>query len=103
MALLKFIVSVLLAAAATFLYVTWARNKSETQIGRMQLNSYNTPGAETPVPPTVLGSALGAIGLVWFLQRRLMRNSTVPAVVALLLGGAAGVGAVIYLSEAKDG
>ncbi len=103
MGLLKFVLSTLLAAVVTFFYVTWARNKSETQIGRMALNSYNTPGAEAPVPPTVLGSALGAVGMVWFLQRRLLRNSTVPALLALVLGGAAGVGVVIYLSEAKAG
>jgi drug/metabolite transporter (DMT)-like permease len=67
----------------------------------MQLNAYNSPGAESPVPKEVLASAMGAVGILWFLQRRVLRNSTVPAGLALLLGGAAGVAAVIYTSGAN--
>lgn len=97
----KFLFSVVLAAIATFVYVLWARNKSEGQIGKMQLNAYNSPGAESPVPKEVMASALGAIGMLWFLQRKVLRNSTVPASLALVLGGAAGVAAVIYTSSAN--
>ncbi len=97
----KFLFSVVLAAIATFVYVLWARNKSESQIGKMQLNAYNSPGAESPVPKEVMASALGAIGMLWFLQRKVLRNSTVPASLALVLGGAAGVAAVIYTSSAN--
>ena len=97
----KFLFSVALAFIATFVYVLWARNKSESQIGKMQLNAYNSPGAESPVPKEVMASALGAIGMLWFLQRKVLRNSTVPASLALALGGAAGVAAVIYTSSAN--
>lgn len=99
MNIFKFLFSVALAAIVTFVYVIWARNKSEGQIGKMQLNAYNSPGAETPVPKEVMASAMGAVGMLWFLQRRLLRNSTIPAVLALVLGGAAGVAAVIYTSD----
>lgn len=101
MNIFKFLLSVALAAIATFVYVTWARNKSEGQIGKMQLNAYNSPGAESPIPKEVMASAMGAIGMLWFLQRRVLRNSTVPAGLALVLGGAAGVAAVIYTSSAS--
>lgn len=98
----KFLFSVTLAAIATFVYVLWARNKSETQIGKMQLNAYNSPGAESPVPKEVMASAMGAVGMLWFLQRKVLRNSILPASLALLLGGAAGVAAVIYTSSTKQ-
>jgi hypothetical protein len=99
MNMFKFLFSVALAAIVTFVYVIWARNKSEGQIGKMQLNAYNSPGAETPVPREVMASAMGAVGILWFLQRRILRNSSIPAALALLLGGAAGVAAVIYTSD----
>ncbi len=99
MNIIKFVFSVVLAAVATFGYVIWARKKSEGQIGKMQMNAYNSPGAESPVPKEVLASAMGAVGMVWFLQRRLLRNSTVPAALALVLGGAAGVAGVLYAAK----
>jgi hypothetical protein len=45
------------------LYLDWSRRQAEDQIDKMQRAVFNSPGAEAPVPPTVVfGGALLMLG-----------------------------------------
>lgn len=68
------------------LYLEWSRKETEGQIDKMQAAVFNTPGAEAPVPPTVMaGGALLFIGY-WLVAR----IAHVPGWMRLL-GGLVGV------------
>jgi hypothetical protein len=43
------------------LYLDWSHRQSEEQIDKMQRAVFNSPGAEAPVPPTVI---VGGVGLL---------------------------------------
>lgn len=101
MGLIRFLLGTLVAAAAAYFFGGWALTESETQIGKMQLNAYNSPGAESPVPTQVLASGFSLLGTLWMMQRRLLGQSRVAALLALLLGAGGGVAALL-LPERND-
>ena len=101
MALIRFLVGTLVAAAASYFFGGWALTASETQIGKMQLNAYNSPGAESPVPPQVLASGFSLLGTLWMAQRRLLGQSRFASLLALLLGVGGGIAALL-LPERGD-
>ena len=43
-------------------YLVWSRRQIEGQIDKMQAAVFNSPGAEAPVPPTVVVAGLGLLG-----------------------------------------
>ncbi len=103
MALIRFLLGTLAAAAAAYFFGGWALTESENQIGKMQLNAYNSPGAESPVPPQVVASGFSLLGTLWMVQRRLLGQSLAGALVALLLGVGAGVAALILPERGGHG
>ena len=72
--------------------------QAEAQIDKMQLNAYNSPGAELPVPPQVMASGISTLGAVWWVQPGSLRQHGAGAVFSLLLGAAVGVAALFILS-----
>ena len=98
MRVIRFLLGTMVAAVVTFFYAGWARRQAEAQIGKMQLNAYNTPGAESPVPPQVMASGISILGAVWWVQHRILRQHGGGAVFSLLLGAAVGVAALFVLS-----
>ncbi|MGL4647863.1 MAG: hypothetical protein ACRC1H_00540, partial [Caldilineaceae bacterium] len=86
MSFLRFLLGTLITGAAAYFFGGWALAQSETQIGKMQLNAYNSPGAESPVPPQVIGTGFTVLSSLWMVQRRLLRQSFVGAMLAMLLG-----------------
>jgi len=102
MGFFRFLLSTAVAAVGTYFYANWARRQSELQIGKMQMNAYNTPGAESPVTPQVFASGMGALSTVWFIQRRILRSGVATAVLGMLAGAAVGVGVLIYTSSDSE-
>lgn len=98
MHMMRFLLGTAVAGVVTFFYAAWARRETEAQIGKMQLNSYNTPGAEAPVPPQVMATGVSTLGAVWWVQRRILRQRSGGAVFSLLLGAAAGVATLFIVS-----
>lgn len=98
MKLIRLIVATLLAAATTFFYAAWARTESDAQISRMQLDSYNTPGADSPVPPQVFAAGMSVLTALWFVLARILRVPTFERTVALLFGVVGGIAALFVLS-----
>lgn len=70
------------------LFLGWAQKETDTQIGKMQDAAFDTPGAQSALPPSVLIGAGGLLAGQWALARRVLRLSGGQAVAALLLGGA---------------
>jgi len=68
------------------LFLGWARRETDARIGKMQDAAFDTPGAQSPVPASVLaaGSVL-AVGQ-WSLARSVWRLSGGQALAALFLG-----------------
>jgi len=95
MSFIRFVVGVLLAAISAYLFGGWAQAESEQQIGKMQLNAYNTPGAESPVPPQVVASGAALLSSLWMAERRVLRLPGGVALLALLLGLGGGIAALL--------
>jgi hypothetical protein len=95
MTVIRFLFGTLLAAVAAYFFGGWALTQSEQQIGKMQLNAYNTPGAESPVPPAVIAAGFSTVGTLWMVQRRLLGMRGPAALLALLAGSAAGIAALV--------
>lgn len=95
MSFFRFLFGTLIAGVAAYFYGGWALSQSEAQIGKMQLNAYNTPGAESPVPPQVLATGFSVLSTLWMVQRRLLRQTRTGSVLALLLGAGAGAAALL--------
>jgi hypothetical protein len=102
MRLTKFLMGTLLAGLATLFFTGWARNEVEAQIGKMQLNAYNSPGAELPVPPTVLAAGAGLLTMLWLVLRRGLGLRFLAALMALSLGGVSGVATLLALSPDQN-
>jgi hypothetical protein len=103
MRLTQFLLGTLLAGLATLFFTGWARNEIEAQIGMMQLNAYNSPGAELPVPPTVFAAGGGLLLMLWLALRKGLGMRILPALMALLLGGGGGVATLLALSPDQNG
>jgi hypothetical protein len=91
MALARFLIHTLLAAAATYLFAAWAKAQSDRQIGKMQDAVFNTPGAEAPVPPAVAAAAFSLLGTLWAIGRRLLGLGWGLTILGLLTGVVGGV------------
>lgn len=69
-------------------FLAWAKQETSAAIGRMQDAAFDTPGAQSPLPPSVLVGAGGLLAGQWALARKALRLSGGQSVAALLLGGA---------------
>lgn len=98
MNLLRFLLGALVTAITTFFYAAWARSESEAQIDKMQLDAYNTPGAQAPVPPHVFATGMTVLTGLWFVLARILRMPTMQRALAVLLGVAGGVAALFVFS-----
>lgn len=65
--MLRLLLTVAYPAGLLPLYLEWSRRQAEAQIDKMQRAVFNTPGAESPVPPiVVVGGVALALGYgVW--------------------------------------
>ncbi len=98
MRLFRFLLGTSIAGVVTFFFAAWARRETEAQIGKMQLNAYNTPGAGSPVPPQVMATGVSTLGAIWWVQHNILRQQGSGAVFSLLLGTAAGVATLFIVS-----
>ena len=93
--MVRIILSALLSALAVPFFVKWIRGEVENQLDKMQEAVFNTPGAEAPVPPTVI---LGGAGLLagHFVTARLLGLRFWQAFVSLVLAVGAGIGLYVF-------
>jgi hypothetical protein len=59
--MMRFLLNLAYPALLVPLYLDWSRRQAEAQIDKMQRSVFNTPGAEAPLPATVM---MGGIGLL---------------------------------------
>ncbi len=95
---LRFVLATAIAAGVTYFYARWARDESEAQLGRMQINAYNTPGAEAPVPPQVAATGFSVLGGTWWALRKVLRLRGATTVFAMLAGVVMGLAVLIATS-----
>ncbi len=98
MRMLRFIMGTTLVGGVIYFFASWARAETEAQMGRMQLDAYNSPGAGSPVPPKVMATGVSILGTIWWVQRNLLRQRGLGAVMSMLLGAAIGVATLFVLS-----
>jgi hypothetical protein len=98
---MRFLFNLLATALALPFYLEWGRAQAEEQIDEMQRAAFNTPGAESPVPPAVI---LGGMGMLagHFALARLLGLRFWQALFTLVGGVAAGVGLYLVKAE-RDG
>lgn len=88
--MLRFLIVVAYPLLLVPLYLEWSRKQAENQIDKMQRAVFNTPGAEAPVPPLVIG--VGALLLAgYWLVARLFGVQNWLSALAMLVGAPAGV------------
>jgi hypothetical protein len=97
--LIRFLIGAAIAGVAAYFFGGWALDESEQQIGKMQLNAYNSPGAESPIPRKVAGSAFALLGWVWFAQRRILRLPGFAAFMAMVVGIGGGLAALLLPAQ----
>lgn len=85
----RWLLSTFVTALAVPFYLKWSRDQSEGQIDKMQRAVHGTPGAEPPVPPTVMLAGAGVLVGHWLLSRVLGLKSIAAflSLVAAILAG----------------
>ena len=78
------LLSAVIGAATWYEFLGWARKETEGQISKMQDAAFNTPGAEAPVPTSVVLAVFGVIS-GHFALCRIFRLSRLQSIVSLLL------------------
>lgn len=77
------------------LFITWAKGSADRQLEKIQQVAYDTPGAESPVPPQVILGSIGLIGGHFLLGRGIMKQKMSAVLLAFFLG--CGIGLSTYL------
>ncbi len=95
---MRFLTSIALTAVIMVSFLRWASEQSERQIGKMQDAVFNSPGAESPVPPGVIATGIGLLVGQWIVVRKVFRLKTWQTVVSLLTGGLLAAGVLLRLS-----
>lgn len=85
----RFLVSFIANTVAWFAFFDWSRLQAEGQIDQMQKAAFDTPGAEAPIPPSVVAAGAGVL-LGQLLLTRLLGLGAWGRWLSLLLGSAAG-------------
>lgn len=85
---MAFLFSLLANLLINRLFLAWAQEETSAAIGRMQDAAFDTPGAQSPLPATVLVGGGALIAGEVLLARWIGRLSGGRALLALLLGGA---------------
>jgi hypothetical protein len=91
----RFLVSTILTAVTAWIFLRWAREQSERQIGKMQDAVFNSPGAESPLPPGVIAAGIGLLIGLWIIARNILRLRSWQTLFSLLTGGLLGVIALL--------
>jgi hypothetical protein len=90
----RLLLSAIYNTATWFQFLNWAWNQTEGQIDKMQDAAFNTPGAESPVPPSILMAAAGVLA-GHFTLSRILRLRRWQSLLSLFLGVAAGAALVL--------
>jgi hypothetical protein len=90
--MIRFLCSTLTLAALLPRFFTWSRRQIEGQIDKMQQKVHFTPGAESPVPPSVLLAGLGLLVFHFLIGGAVLRLQGWQALLSLLAGLVGGVG-----------
>lgn len=96
----QFLLSTLYPVLLLFRYLPWAQRRIDLQIEKMQEASFNTPGAEAPIPPEVVLGGLTLVAGHFLVGRGMLRMKWVPTVLSLFLGGL--LGTVLFFSTRAD-
>lgn len=96
----RFLFTTFVTALAIPFYLKWGRQQSEGQIDKMQAAVHGTPGAESPIPPSVLLGGAGLLAGHWLLTR-LLGLRFGQAFVSLLAAIGAGFGFYFYGASGK--
>jgi hypothetical protein len=88
--MIRFLIALAYSVLLIPLYLEWSRGQAESQIDKMQAAVFNTPGAEAPVPPRVIGVGALLLAGYWLLMRLLGAQGWLSAL-GMLVGAPAGV------------
>ena len=77
-------------------FLRWSKESTDVQIAKMQAAAFDSPGADAPVPPSVM-LAGGGILLGHLAVARLLRLSAWQTLAALLAGSTIGAAIVTVL------
>jgi hypothetical protein len=97
----RFVVAVLYPTLLLPLYLAWSRGQAERQIDKMQRAVFNTPGAESPLPPAVIVGGVGLLGGYGLLTQGVGVRGW-PRLLALVVGVPLGI-ALFLLRPAGRG
>ena len=92
---MRLLISTVLTAVTAWIFLRWAREQSEQQIGKMQDAVFNSPGAESPLPPIVIAAGIGLLMGQWIVVRNIFRLRSWQTLFSLLTGGLLGVIALL--------
>lgn len=92
---MKFLFSIAFLAVLVPFYLIWGRRQAEAQIDKMQKDAFDTPGAEAPVPSTILLAGAALVGSHFF-WCRLIGLRAWQAVGSLIVGVTIGISTFVW-------
>ena len=82
--------SILYLASLLPIYLQWSRQQAEGQIDKMQSAVFNTPGAESPLTPSVVTGGVTLLSSHFVIARKGLQLDTGEAFATMVLGGVLG-------------
>lgn len=99
--MLRFLITLAYPIFLIPLYLDWSRRQVEGQIDKMQRAVFNTPGAETPVPPPVIIVGMMLLAGYWIVTKLLGAQGWLR-MLGMVLGAPIGVAIFTQRQAGQD-
>lgn len=99
--MLRFLITLAYPIFLIPLYLDWSRRQVEGQIDKMQRAVFNTPGAETPVPPLVIIVGMMLLAGYWIVTKLLGAQGWLR-MLGMVLGAPIGVAIFTQRQAGQD-
>ena len=93
---MRFIASTIYMSILLPLLLSWAKNEADQRMGKMQDAAYDTPGAESPIPPQVIIGSMGLVGGHFLLGSGMLKQRKRVTLAAFFIGTLIGITTFIF-------
>lgn len=88
---MRFIVNTFIFSFLLSYLLRWAKQEADQRLEQMQDSAYDTPGAESPVPPQVVLGAMGLVGGHFVLGSSILKQQKRTTFLSFIIGSLVGV------------
>lgn len=99
---MRFLASTLYISILLPFLLGWAKNETDHRMKKMQDAAYDTPGAESPLPPQVIIGSMGLIGGHFLFSSGIMKLKKRFTFLTLIVGGLIGVAMFLFAQRESN-